>query len=307
MLSSYLTPLRAIQEFRPAKYLVESHSHPFFHLIYVTSGNALVSCNDAWEEVKTGDLIMISPYQTHMIYTNNGVTSIDLKFSCSDNLGNLKSILTEQTYWLWRDIGSISSIIVGIMDEARMEQEYTVEIISAQIYTLLMHMVREKNSVVRLPSIPSPSLADAKNNAPIQQALSYIDTHLMESFSVADLARHLGYSTSYFSTIFKKELHIPPQQYILLKKIDLAKKLIRQNQKSISAISDMLHFCSVQAFTNTFKKYCGMSPKQYFKKARTCTYINLVDSPLLPPNNLRDVELIFCQNLSYQAGKKGPP
>ena len=77
MLSSYLVPLRAIQEFRPAKYLVESHSHPFYHLLYVTSGNAMVFCNNVWSELKVGDLISISPYQTHMIYTVNGMASID--------------------------------------------------------------------------------------------------------------------------------------------------------------------------------------------------------------------------------------
>lgn len=174
-----------------------------------------------------------------------------------------------------------------------------MEIISGQIYILLMSVLREVTAATRQhPSLPADSMTNTEDNQVLRQALDYIDLHLLDDFSISDLAKHPGYSTSYFSTIFKKELRIPPRQYILLKKIDYAKKLIRQNQKGISAISDMLHFCSVQAFTNTFKKYCGISPKQYYKQANACTYINLVDTPLLPPNNSRDVELTFCQDLA---------
>ncbi len=307
MLSSYLVPLRAIQEFRPAKYLVESHSHPFFHLIFVTSGSALVFCNDVWSELKAGDLISISPYQTHMIYTTNGVASMDLKFSCTDNLSGLKNALTNRSFWLWRNATSVSTLLSSIMDEARADQAYNVEIISAEIYMLLMQMLRENTAAIHQPPLlPIDSPTAAEDNELLRHALNYIDAHLLDDLSVSDLAKYLGYSTSYFSTIFKKELHIPPQQYILLKKIDYAKKLIRQNQKSISVISDMLHFCSVQAFTNTFKKYCGISPKQYYKQNSTCSYINLVDTPLLPPNNSRDVELTFCQNLKYQVETNDP-
>lgn len=299
MLSSYLVPLRAIQEFRPAKYLVESHSHPFYHLLYVTSGNAMVFCNNVWSELKVGDLISISPYQTHMIYTVNGMASIDVKFSCTDNLAELKSTLTSRPFWLWRSADAMSQLLLAIMEEARADQAYNVEIISAQIYVLLMNMLREVTAATRQrPSLPADSMTTAEDNQILRQALEYIDLYLLDDFSISDLAKHLGYSTSYFSTLFKKELRIPPRQYILLKKIDYAKKLIRQNQKSISAISDMLHFCSVQAFTNTFKKYCGISPKQYYKQTNACTYINLVDTPLLPPNNSRDVELTFCQDLA---------
>ena len=301
MLSSSLLPLRAIKEYRPAKYLVESHEHPFFHMMCVTSGSALVFCGGEWIEASTSDLILIAPYQTHMIYTVNGVNSIDLKFSYNAD-DTFARRLQAQSYWTWRANAATMSSLQTIMEEAQNKTPFDIEIISARIYVILNMILRDQETSRLLSVSPAlnPVQDGQENSSLIHEAISYIDSHLTDDISVNSLAKQFGYSNTYFSTMFKKALGIPPQQYILLKKIDMAKKLIRQHQLSLSVISDSLHFCSVQAFTNAFKKYCGVSPTQYYKQNTDVAYINLTDSQLLPPDNSRDVELTLRKDLCFK-------
>lgn len=51
--------------------------------------------------------------------------------------------------------------------------------------------------------------------------------------------------------------------YIREQKIDEAKRLLRQNEKSILQISELLCFSSQAHFQNVFKKEVGKTPLQY--------------------------------------------
>ena len=52
-------------------------------------------------------------------------------------------------------------------------------------------------------------------------------------------------------------------------KIKEAKKLIRENNYSISQISDMLGYSSIHIFSRAFKKAVGLSPTAYRKSIKS--------------------------------------
>ena len=51
--------------------------------------------------------------------------------------------------------------------------------------------------------------------------------------------------------------------FILRKKIDIAKSLLLESSKTLAYISEYLGFSSPPHFSSTFKKYIGISPKEY--------------------------------------------
>ena len=51
--------------------------------------------------------------------------------------------------------------------------------------------------------------------------------------------------------------------FILRKKIDIAKSLLLERNKTLAYISKYLGFSSPPHFSSTFKKYVGISPKEY--------------------------------------------
>lgn len=101
----------------------------------------------------------------------------------------------------------------------------------------------------------------------IHQILRYIDAHIEESLPVGELAARMGLSVSRFKTRFKKEIGIPPAEYVLRCKISEAKKLLAQPRATVTDTAYRLSFSSSQYFATVFKRYTGKNPRGLLGKA----------------------------------------
>ena len=59
---------------------------------------------------------------------------------------------------------------------------------------------------------------------------------------------------------------ITPHQYVLGKRIDLAKQLIEKGQLTLGQVAELTGFSGQSAFTHTFSRLQGISPSQYKKQ-----------------------------------------
>lgn len=74
-------------------------------------------------------------------------------------------------------------------------------------------------------------------------------------------------SRSYLSKRFKAESNVTLTDFILTKKTDEAKHLLRYTKQSLTAISLHLDFSSPGHFSAyVFRKYASVSPKEYREK-----------------------------------------
>ncbi len=100
----------------------------------------------------------------------------------------------------------------------------------------------------------------------IYKSIQYIANHVNQSISVEDVAEHIGIDRSTLSRKFKKELGFNISDYIMRRKLEEAKSLLKFTNKSISEISEYLCFSTQSYFQNVFKKKYGMTPKEYRSK-----------------------------------------
>ena len=103
----------------------------------------------------------------------------------------------------------------------------------------------------------------------IDQVRAYIDEHLGEKMYVEDLAGLVHINEQYLMRLFKKETGLPVTEYITKQRIQMASTLLKETDKSVSFISDCVGFQDYSYFTKMFKKYTGLTPKEYrheFKK-----------------------------------------
>lgn len=100
---------------------------------------------------------------------------------------------------------------------------------------------------------------------PVIQCLDYIDLNLHTHIKIDELAGYVNLNTSYLSTLFKKEMGIPISDYILKRRIDTAKNMLRYSEYPASQISEILAFSSQSHFIRCFKKETGMTPREYQK------------------------------------------
>ncbi len=100
---------------------------------------------------------------------------------------------------------------------------------------------------------------------PVTRCLDYIENHLQEPLAVRVLSRELGISESHISTTFKKEIGISVSEYIRRMRIDTAKALLQYTEFSCLEIAEYLCFSSDCHFSQVFRRYTGLSPREYRK------------------------------------------
>lgn len=91
----------------------------------------------------------------------------------------------------------------------------------------------------------------------------YIYLHLFEKITLQQLSEMSGRDPHYLSQQFKKQTGLTLMNYIQRERIEEAKKLLDHTNDTISSIGARLTFYDQAHFVKVFKKYAGVTPKQY--------------------------------------------
>ncbi|ELC8442755.1 response regulator [Clostridium perfringens] len=91
----------------------------------------------------------------------------------------------------------------------------------------------------------------------------YIDDNMDKMLKLEELASICNLSPGYFSRIFKKETGKTVITYINEKKVEKAKKLLKESKEPIINISLDLGFDDCGYFIRVFKKITGLTPKAF--------------------------------------------
>lgn len=100
----------------------------------------------------------------------------------------------------------------------------------------------------------------------VLQAKNIIETQYDKDLSVSALAQELGLERSYFSKIFKEELGVSPQQYLVSYRLEKAAKLMRKQHYTPSLAAAYCGYSDLVNFSKMFKKRFGLSPRHYFNQ-----------------------------------------
>ncbi len=99
----------------------------------------------------------------------------------------------------------------------------------------------------------------------IQKAMRYISYHYHEKIYLSDIAKHVGYSDSYFSRLFKEVTGSRFSDYLNEYRIERAKKLMSNYQLTLGEIAERVGFEDFSYFSQVFHRIEEMTPSQYRK------------------------------------------
>ncbi len=95
-------------------------------------------------------------------------------------------------------------------------------------------------------------------------ALEYIEEHYgQESLSLNDAAAVINVSPNYFSAMFSQEMNMTFIEYVTKKRMEKAKKLLRQSNLSTAEIAAQSGYKDAHYFSFVFKKTQGCTPREY--------------------------------------------
>jgi AraC-like DNA-binding protein len=100
------------------------------------------------------------------------------------------------------------------------------------------------------------------------RAKDLIDREYAQSLDVPALAREAHASTAHFSRSFKQAFGETPHKYLLRRRIERAKALLRETDLSVTAISLEVGFRSLGSFSSTFRELVGEPPSEYARHWR---------------------------------------
>jgi AraC family transcriptional regulator len=138
-----------------------------------------------------------------------------------------------------------------------------VETSSLLLAARLMHAHTE-TELIRLPKQSRHPLDDRR----LRRVLAYIEEHLAENITVADLANVACLSIFHFTRAFSAAMGVPPHRYVSQRRLESAKVMIATGRASLREIALDCQFSSESSFTRAFRRAMGMTPAAYRRTLR---------------------------------------
>ena len=93
--------------------------------------------------------------------------------------------------------------------------------------------------------------------------VEYIDSHLDAAISLGQLAALCALSEYHFARMFRESFGLPPHQYVLARRLNRARELLRATSQPLGEIALACGFASASHFTNRFRQVLGGTPGEY--------------------------------------------
>ncbi len=103
---------------------------------------------------------------------------------------------------------------------------------------------------------------------PIEKTKRYIENHISEEISVDELSQKVYLNPDYLTRIFKREEGTSICRYIVNRRIEIAKKLLIETDKTLGEIAFDVGYFNYSSFYKIFAKMVGCSPQDFRKHYR---------------------------------------
>lgn len=97
----------------------------------------------------------------------------------------------------------------------------------------------------------------------IKKSIEYIEKNYSRNISINDMSKFIGLNRSYLSFLFKSNLNLSPQEFLIKYRMNKAVELMVNPSLSISDISHSVGYEDPLTFSKVFKKENGLSPRKY--------------------------------------------
>lgn len=104
---------------------------------------------------------------------------------------------------------------------------------------------------------------------PIERIKRFIEDHITEQITAADIAKASGYSQFHASRLFKAAVGISPFEYIRRERLMRSAVLLRKGNRKVVDVAFEYMFSSHEGFTRSFSKAFGITPKHFSSLKKT--------------------------------------
>lgn len=241
-----------------------------YRLLLMLEGSAVITVDRQDYTLKAGDIIFINrrvPHQDHYFKgaLHHSLHIIPTQKATHDLLERLNyfSPKTKRVALFspaTPEGQALTDCILNICREAKEQQTAYSSFIKAETARLVALL--QRFSILNEPK----EQVEDPNIQRLIPVFDYIDSHLPEPVSLAELSRVLHISEGHFCRLFKQVTHTTPFAYINYLRVLRALELLTDSDMSITDISYAVGFSSPPYFNRTFRKYALVSPNKYRRR-----------------------------------------
>jgi AraC family transcriptional regulator len=209
-------------------------------------------------------LLSVSPSDTECDFVQNGTCEF---FALGIETERVRQISEQATGVIAPDLGSchgffmdpfIESLVYKLWEDAE-SPSVLGSLYSDQILNLLTAslLIRSGRKTV------TPDRSNPLVGTRLQRVLDYIESHLSSSIALDDLAGIAHISAFHFARLFKRATNFTPHQYVIWRRVERAKLLIRASKvPNYAVIAAEVGFCDQSHFVRHFRRIVGCTPSQ---------------------------------------------
>jgi len=115
------------------------------------------------------------------------------------------------------------------------------------------------------PEVLSRTKRDLKRITQLKIALEFIESSYMSNISLQEMSDSVQMTPKYFCRFFREMTHRSPVDYLNYYRIERACYLLLTTNQSITEVAYNTGFNDLSYFIKIFKRYKGVTPRQYFR------------------------------------------
>jgi AraC family transcriptional regulator len=163
------------------------------------------------------------------------------------------------------DVPQLRAAMLAVNDELTAEAAGDRLALESLANLMAVHLIRHVAAPRRTPRRPAGALPRQKLRAVVE----YVEEHLDAGLSLGQIAAVAHLSPYHFARQFKATTGLPPHQYVIARRIERAKQLLREGDDvSLAEVAVGAGFSDQSQFSQSFKRLVGVTPGQFRRSAR---------------------------------------
>ena len=178
----------------------------------------------------------------------------------SNNIQFLKDENINQKYYSENKISNPTSLILNEIKRFDIKSSTKNLFLKAKVYELFSHLYN-RNRDVNIEQCPF--LTNEENFKKIKKAKDIIIENMTNPPSLVELSEEINLSLKKLKEGFKKIYGKPVYQFLIEYKMELAKKLLSENNFNVNEVSLKLGYSTASHFITAFKNKYGLTPRSF--------------------------------------------
>ena len=253
------------------------HFHEDIEMCTVTSGKMAYSVNGKTIMLEEGDTIFINSNQIHYSMAIEEQTARYVIFIAHPGILNSSVVVEMQAlrpiidnkdlpYLRFRDIDEMTDKMYSLMHSLLAIRHCPFEITKQffQIWDLII----KRSEII---GILGPEEVSDSRMQTFKNMMHFISNNFQRTLTLEEIASSANISKSLCNLLFKQYVGESPISYLMHFRARKMAEYLRSSNLSMSEICSLSGFSGVSYMSETFKKFFGVSPREYRKQWSAAT------------------------------------